>query len=88
FQGEGTEDWVKCYADFNIGFTVPIRVVKCSKYYSKADARKPSLHDMMEQAYILTEDGPMKHVGFVKPTEWRKHNKGEDVVPGGIPDFD
>ncbi len=54
----------------------------------KADARKPSPPDMMEQAYILTLDKTMKPVGFVMPVEWRKHNKGEDVVPGGIPDFD
>ena len=86
FQGEGSEDWVRCDAGFNSPFKVPTWVVKCNQYYSKADARKPSLHDMKEHAFILTEDGPMKAAGFVRPREWRKRN--EDVLPATFPEFD
>ena len=62
-------------------------MVRCNQYASKADANRPSLHQMEQMAYILTEIGPLKGVGFIQPKEWRKRNKGDDVVPFA-PDYD
>jgi len=43
---------------------------------------------MQDSAYILGQFGPMKTLGFISVKDWRKRNKGEDILPSLIPDFD
>lgn len=65
-------------------------MVRCNKYTSLRDANRPSLHAMQDMAYILTESGPMKTMGFIKAKDWRKAHKrdGADILPPGVPDWD
>ena len=88
-QGEGTMEIVRCLADYDDVWTPPFLVVKCNKYRSLADSLKPSLDTLVSMAYILTEDGPLKSIGFVSPREWQKRRKkGDSILPPIVPDYD
>lgn len=36
---------------------------------------------MQDMAFILTEQGPLKQVGFIPARKWREHHKDERIVP-------
>lgn len=78
-KGEGNTEIINCTA--NRFFTVPIRVVECNIYHDKRD-KTPSLRTMQDMAFILTEQGPLKQVGFIPARKWRKTHEDEALIPG------
>lgn len=81
-KGEGNTEIIKC--DVTRSFIVPIRVVECSQYLDKRD-KTPTLRTMQDMAFILTEQGPLKQVGFIPARKWRKAHEDESVLPGREP---
>lgn len=55
-----------------------IRVVECTAY---ADKKSLSLYQMSEIAWVIV--GKKNTMGFVKPTDFRKSNPDEPIVPPG-----
>lgn len=86
FQGEGVGDTVICAAQ-HPSFRVRQKVVKCTEYKDKRD-RAPSLRTMQDMAFILTEQGPLKTVGFIPSRKWREHHKDESLLPNHLPSWD
>lgn len=84
FQGEDSREHIKCAV--NCEFWVPCRVVRCSLYTDKR-ANTPSLRTMQDMAFILTEDNPMKTVGFISSREWKKRHKDDDILPPGVREY-
>lgn len=79
-QGEGQQERVWCHG---ISWDKPVQlreqIVRCSAYTRKDSG--PSLRAMEDLAFILTEQGPLKTVGFVSAREWRKKHHDESLVP-------
>lgn len=53
-------------------------VVECSAY---SDKSKATLQDMRELAWVLVTDRARTKIGFEAPDEWKRNNKGQQVVP-------
>ena len=85
-RGEGQREHIICNALYEQPFEVPLRVTTCNRYDDKRTDR-PSLSTMKDMAFILTEDTPLKSIGFVSPKEWRKKHKDDDVLPPDIRRF-
>lgn len=87
FQGEGQREYIRCLADYDESITIPTRVVRCNRYTDKRN-QTPSLHEMAEMAFILTESsGSMKQAGFVHARHWKKAHKDDDILPAGVREF-
>ena len=84
-RGEGNTEIILCQN--GRCFTVPLRVVECSDYRDKRD-KTPSLHMMQDMAFILTEQGPLKNIGFVPSRKWKAAHKDEAVLPNHDPFYD
>ena len=78
YQGEDSKEYIYC----SVARThrVPVKVVRCSDYSDKRVAR-PSLRQMEDMAFILTESGPLKNIGFVHSRDWKKANADKDIIP-------
>ena len=79
YRGEGVGERVICQR------TSPehaplVKVVKCTGYSDKRD-NTPSLTTMTDMAFILTEQGPLKQVGFIPSRKWRNAHKEERILP-------
>lgn len=87
FQGEGQREYTRCGAFYEThAMFVPTLVVRCNKYHDKRD-NTPSLREMGDMAFILTEDNPLHTVGFVSNREWKRKNKDNDPLPPGVKEF-
>jgi len=72
---------VRCRSGYSdAAFLISIRVVECNQYTDKRD-NHPDLSTMADQAFILTEQGPLRTIGFVASREWRKRHADEEVLP-------
>lgn len=83
-QGEGIGEQVVCRTLNEL--RILTKIVRCTHYHDKRD-KTPSLQTMADMAFILTEQGPLKKVGFVASREWKKANDGKRVLPYGTPDY-
>lgn len=79
YQGEGVGERVICRRT-DPSHIPPHKVVKCTAYHDKRD-KTPDLHTMKDMAFILTEQGPLKQVGFIPARKWREKHKDEHLVP-------
>ena len=79
-QGEGQQEDVYCNG---VSWDAPLkltkRIVRCSAY-AKKDVG-PSLRALESMAMIITEQGPLKSVGFMTAKEWRKRHADDELVP-------
>ena len=79
-QGEGVGEKVYCKdLTWEGAHPISFKVVRCSNYNRK-DAG-PSLRAMEGMAMILTEQGPLKTVGFMSAREWRRRHKDDELIP-------
>lgn len=80
YQGEDSREHIRCGYGFDESIPIRAKVVRCNRY---ADSRElhPPLSVLQDMAFILTEQGPLKTIGFVPARDWRKRHKDEEIVP-------
>lgn len=79
-EGESGKTRIQCHALSGSNPFIYDRIVKCSAYEDKRNMQ-PSLRTMTDMAFIITEQGPLKTIGFVPSRLWRKTHKDEEIIP-------
>jgi len=81
YQGEDSRENIYCHIHYyDQTLLIQEKVVRCNKYDNSREMHPP-LDILTDMAFILTEQGPLKTIGFVPSREWRKKNFEEEVVP-------